>query len=844
MRGVAIGAAGLLIVVALGSLGEASHSAVDDLRAALVRVTDHDAADQDSGLGVPHLSLAGGPGAVGRALGMTRDPGFPLAGNSDVSDEALTQVVQRTCLACHNDQLQTGNLSLQGFDVAEAVQHVEIGEKVIHKLRLEMMPPPGIPRPGGDTLQVLATTLEAKIDQAAAAERDPGTRRFQRLNRGEYARVIHDLLGLEVNPSRWLPPDVGHFDTEAAAQGLSTTSLQAYLQAAEEVSRLALGNPSAAPTSRSYRAPMTLSQHAWDQVEGAPFGTRGGMVVLYDFPVDADYVFLVETILGAGRAFEDIDIAIDGEPVALLPLELGQAAETPVRRTEPVFVRAGQRRVSAAFIRKIDGPYEDRFRPHDFSLAAGETQEQWADYGITALPHIQELTIAGPYEPRGVSDTPSRQRVFSCWPGSAAEARPCAESIVARLAAEAYRRPISDEDLLRLMSFYDDAADEGGFEVGVGTALQAILSSSSFIFRLEQEPGGLQPGTNYALSDLDLASRLSFFLWGTVPDEELLEVAAEGRLTAPGGLESQVDRMLADPRSEALATRFAAQWLRLQNLQGAQPEPYYYPDYSRQLAESMRRETELLFDHLVREDRSFLELFTADYTFVNERLARHYGIPYTGGDEFQRVKVSDPNRFGLLGQSSILTLTSLGNRTSPVLRGEWVMEVLLGSPPPPPPPNVPDLESTGATMDGRFLTTRERMEIHRANPTCNSCHQFIDPIGLALDHFDVVGRVRIRENQRPLDTQGTYYDGTPIRTPAELRAAMLKRPEPLVRTFTKNLLAYAVGRRMEPSDQSAVRAIARRAEADDFRMSSFILGVVESDAFRMKRVEALAEDDG
>ncbi|HSR41932.1 MAG TPA: DUF1592 domain-containing protein, partial [Longimicrobiales bacterium] len=442
----------------------------------------------------------------------------------------------------------------------------------------------------------------------------------------------------------------------------------------------------------------------------------------------------------------------------------------------------------------------------------------------------------------GVSETPSRRRIFTCRPAAPGEARPCAESIVARLARKAYRRPLTEGDRADLMAFYDRGAGEGGFEVGIRTALEAILASPDFVFRFEEPAGGVQPDGTYRISDLALASRLSFFLWGTPPDEELIELAAAGRLSEPGLLEAQTRRMLADPRAEALGTRFAAQWLRLQDLDKVHPDRLRYPDYDQELADAMRRETELFFYSLVREDRSFLDLFTADYTFVNERLARHYGIPGVVGDEFRRVELADERRRGLLGQGSVLVLTSHANRTSPVLRGKWVMEVLLGTPPPPPPPGVPDLEQTEGTKDGRMLTTRERMEMHRANPVCASCHRFMDPIGLALDNFDVTGRWRIREHGIPLDTRGEMYDGTPVESPSDLRRALLKRPIPLVRTFTENLMAYALGRRVEHFDKPTVRAIARAAEADGYRLSSFILGVVESDAFQKKRAEVAAEE--
>jgi hypothetical protein len=393
------------------------------------------------------------------------------------------------------------------------------------------------------------------------------------------------------------------------------------------------------------------------------------------------------------------------------------------------------------------------------------------------------------------------------------------------------------------MPFYEKAAVKSGFEGGVREALEAVLSSPYFIFRLEKEPETAKPGSTYRVADIDLASRLSFFLWGALPDQELLTLASQNKLSAPGTLEKQTRRMLADPRADALGSRFAAQWLRLQDVDKVHPDPNFYPDYDDNIAADMRRETEMFFNNLVRHDQSLLELFRASYTFVNERLAGHYGIPNVSGSEFRRVEYPDDTRRGLLGQGSVLVQTSLANRTSPVLRGKWVMEVLMGTPPPPPPPDVPALEQTADAKDGKMLTTRERMEMHRANPTCNSCHRFMDPIGLALDNFDVTARWRTRENGTPLDTKGDFYDGTPVASPAELTRALMKRPVPLVRTFTENLMAYALGRRTEFFDQPAIRAIAKAAEANDYRMSSFILGVVRSDAFQMKRAEPIATDD-
>ena len=760
----------------------------------------------------------------------------------------LVGVVDRYCVRCHNERRLTGNLTLDGYDPASAHENAAVAEKMIVKLRAGMMPPPGANRPEGDTLLALVERLEAVVDGAAAANPNPGSRRFQRLNRAEYGRVVRELLGLEIDAGRWLPADtyLGNFDNLSDAQGLSTTLLEAYLRAATEVSRIAVGNPEAVSTSTKYMNPIEVSQHAWDHLEGTPFGTRGGMVVTHDFPADGEYVFTIETLFGQGVGFEDLDISIDGEGVALLRLEHNGQTGHPLR-TEPVFVRAGQRRIAAAFVRHIDGPYEDRLSPFEWSFVGGEDAIQWANYGITALPHLADLMVTGPETPSGVSPTPSREALFSCYPDTSEDERPCAEAIVHKVAQAAYRRPVTEDDIAGPMSFYDTGAAEAGFEIGVRTALQAILANPAFIFRLEEPPAGVGENENYRISDVDLASRLSFFLWATGPDERLLILAEQERLSDPAVLEGEVRRMLADPRSEALSVRFASQWLRLQDAKKNNPELYLYPDFTGQLGDDMVRETQLFFDHLIREDRSLLQVLDADYTFLNARLAEHYGISGIAGGEFRRVSYPDETRRGLLGHGSVLLLTSMSARTSPVLRGKWVMEVLMGTPPPPPPPNVPNFEETEGAASGRRLTTRESMEIHRANPTCNSCHRFMDPIGLALDNFDVTGQWRIREYQVALDTRGTFYDGTPVSTPADLTTVLLKRPIPIVRNFTTNLLAYAIGRRAEYYDQPSVRQITADAEANDYRMSSFILGVVQSDPFQMMRSQPAADagaDDG
>jgi hypothetical protein len=506
-------------------------------------------------------------------------------------------------------------------------------------------------------------------------------------------------------------------------------------------------------------------------------------------------------------------------------------------RTDPVFVPAGQHRVSAAFVRRAEGPYEDLIKPHDWSRASNGTGSS----GTTEPPFMIEVGIAGPQKITGVSETPSRKVIFSCHPNAAAQQHACAEQIITRLGTRAYRRPLTAHDRTSLMAFYESAAKDGGFEEGVRTALQAMLASPYFVFRFETMPANVTPGQDFRISDVDLASRLSFFLWGTIPDEQLLKLGEQHRLSDKRVLAAQVRRMLADPRAEALSTRFASQWLRLQDLDKVHPDAFMFPDFDLQLAESMRRETELFFNDIVRRDASILDLFTADYTYVNERLAQHYGIPNVSGDEFQKVKYPDDTRRGLLGHGSILVQTSLGNRTSPVLRGKWVMEVLIGMPPPPPPPGVPTLDETQDAKDGKPLTTRERMEIHRKNPTCKACHQYMDPIGLSLDNFDVTGKWRYRENGIELDTRGQMYDGTQVTSPNDLRNALLKRPIPLVRSFTENLMAYAIGRRVEDFDQPTVRAIAKAAEAKGYHLSSFVLGIVNSDAFLSKRADAVAD---
>ena len=749
--------------------------------------------------------------------------------------QPMSLVIQQYCVLCHNDVILQAGMSLQHFDVNHPEMNPVLAEKMILKLRAGMMPPQEAPKPDKETLQLLVKSIETKLDKAARKRNDPGTRPFQRLNRAEYAQQIKDILGLTVNPEEWLPEDQisASFDNIADVQTISATSMTGYLTAASDIARQAIGQSNAPTLAKTYTNSPSVSQHEWEPVEGAPYGTRGGISVLHSFPADGEYIFKMGFMSGWGERYHNIDISIDGEHLTTVryggEIDFQGRKKFPME-TDPVFIRAGERRATATFIRKMDGPYEDLIRPNDWSLTGTETS-----YGTTSLPHLMRLTIEGPYNPTGVSENHTRKQIFTCRPTSLAEEVPCAKKILTQLASKAYGRQASENDIDDLLKFYSMGAEDGGFEIGVRYALEAVLSSPHFLLRMEHEPTGIAPGDVYTLDDMALAKRLSFFIWGTNPDAELLRLANQGKLSRNRVLKAQVQRMLADPRSEALATRFASLWLRLQDLEKVEPDSFWFPNYSQQLMSAMRRETELFFYSLVREDRSILELYNADYSFINQRLAEHYGIPNVLGEEFRRVEYNNGQRRGIVGHGCILVQTSLGNRTSPVLRGKWGLEVLLGAPPPPPPPGIPDLEETVDSESGRILTTRERLEMHRANPVCAACHRLMDPIGLALDNFDVTGKWRIREHGSPLDTQSILYDVTPITTPADLSQKLLERPTPLIRQFTQNLMAFGLGRRIDALDQPTVRKIVAAAEKNDYRMSSFILNVVMSDEFRKKK---------
>jgi len=785
-------------------------------------------------------------------IGHARQPGPGGAFTSEVSTAALNDVVRRSCARCHNNSVRRGNLSLDDFDVGAAAKSPEASEKVIAKLQLGMMPPPGSTKPGGDTLAALLTTLEQQMDAEARARPNPGRRTFQRLNRAEYAAAIHDILGLDVDAGLWLPPDTKseNFDNIADVQSLSPTLLDGYLRAAGAISRLVIGDATATASEATYSVPRTASQTA--HVEGAPIGTRGGLSVIHTFPADGLYAFRTLFFHETTGAFagglargERIEISIDGVRVAVLDMDRWMTASDPngvSLATDPVRVTAGPHRVSAAFIPPASQDVaEDLISPLRWSLAS--TSNATA-YGFSSVPHLRDLVIAGPHGTTGVSDTPLRRRVFTCTATSGASGRECARGIVARLATRAYRRTLDSRDIDPLLAIYDRAAADAGFEVGVRTALEAILASPDFVFRFERAEAAAASATAapaMRIRDSDLASRLAFFIWSAPPDSTLVALAARGRLSTPAVLEEQVRRMLRDPRAATLSTRFVSQWLRLSDLDKVQPDVRQYPDFDEQLRTAMRRETEVFVEDIVRNDRSVSALFDADYTFVNDRLAAHYGIPGVAGPAFRRVALTDPDRRGVLAHASILTLTSQATRTSAVERGKWVMEVMLASPPPPPPPGVPDLEATADNEDGRLLTVRERMELHRKSPNCQSCHKMMDPIGLALEHYDVTGRRRLRDNGMQIDSRGELWDGRPVSTAAELRTAFERYRETLYRTFAQNLFAYGTGRRVEAFDMASIRTIVRNAASRHHAMSAYVLGVVNSPAFRQQAAESAAE---
>ena len=741
------------------------------------------------------------------------------------------------CVTCHNDRLKRGNLVLSTLDVTRPGPDAAVWEKVIRKVRSGMMPPAGSRRPDSARVEAFASSLEGAIDAAAAAAPRPGRPLLHRLNRTEYANSIRDLLGIEINAPSFLPPDDMSygFDNIAASLTMSPTLMESYIRAADVVTRLAAGDPTVSPRVETYRVPQTFSQK--EHIDGTPLGTRGGIAVRHIFPADGEYVFGMSFYHYSGKFFgalqdrEQLEVSVDGKRVALLDVNLKMTA-TDELRTPPIKVGAGPRLVSAAFLKRSEGPVQDFIMPFETALSnlAAEVP------GVTGLLHLTTLGISGPTNVTGLGDTPSRRRIFTCRPVSAEEEEPCARKILSSVARAAFRRPVEPADLDHLMAlFKDERSNEGGFEDAVRMGLQAILADPNFVYRFERTPANVKSGSIHRIDDLELASRLSFFLWSSGPDETLIDLASRGKLRDSTVLDQQVRRMLADERADALAKNFASQWLHLRNLRDWHPDPYAFPDGDRNLMNSMERETELFFMSIVRDDRPILDLLTADYTYVDGRLARHYKIPNVVGNRFRRVEVTDESRKGLLGHASILTVTSFPTRTSPVVRGKWILDNLLGAPPPQPPPDVPPLKEN--TEDVKPLPLRARLQEHRNNPTCAACHATMDPIGFALENFDAIGVARLFDSGEQINPAGQLVDGTKLDGPVGLRRILLDRSELFERTFTEKLLTYAIGRGVEYSDMPVVRSIVRDSAKKDGRFSEIVLGIVNSMPFQTRQAE-------
>jgi hypothetical protein len=808
--------------------------------------------------------LSAGWAVISASADSTRNDVEPGAQDASTVQSVLTAathkavvdykaVVDRYCVTCHNQRTKASDLALDTVDITRPSANAQVWEDVVRKLRTRSMPPQGVPRPDEGTYTALTGWLEGELDRAAAAAPNPGRPLIRRLNRSEYANAVRDLLALDIDVASLLPPDDAAFgfDNVSDMLGTSPALLERYLVAADRVSALAVG-AATAPGSSTYRIRQDRSQD--QHIEGLPFGSVGGLVVTHNFPQDAEYHFslaLYRTNLEAIRGLEhphQIEITIDGARVFLTTIggetEKGGPGEVITDRSDAIDARlqvrvpvtAGPHAVGATFVRKI-GAGTQRLRPFLRSSAG--------TYDSTGRPHIETLTIAGPYNPTGPGTTPSRERIFSCRPPDSARGATaargqedaCATRILSTLARRAFRRPVTKPELGRVLDFYAAGRRNGSFDEGIQLAIRRILASPSFVFRVEEDPstprrrragGGHEPGTMHRVTDLELASRLSFFLWSSIPDDTLLDLAAKNQLSQPAALEKQVRRMLADPRSDAMVSNFSGQWLHLRNLKTIAPNHDEFPDFDDTLREAFQREAEMFFASIMREDRNVIDLLTANYTFVNERLAKHYRVPYIYGSQFRRVTLTEDARRGLLGKGAILMVTSRADRTAPVLRGKWILENILGTPPPPPLANVPPLVANTEAP----RTLRERMEQHRASPTCAGCHKVLDPLGFALENFDGVGAWRSREAGLPIDASGLLADGTKVDGVVALRKALVARSDIFVQTLTEKLMIYALGRGLQHYDMPVVRAIVRQAGKQDYRFSSLVMGIVSSTPFQ------------
>jgi cytochrome c551/c552 len=746
-------------------------------------------------------------------------------------------LLDQYCVTCHNERTKTAGLMLDKMDPANVSANTEAWEKVVRKLRAGMMPPQGMPRPDAATYESLTATLETELDRAATVKPKLGSPEVHRLNRTEYANAIRDVLGLNIDPAAYLPADDSSYGFDNVVSGLqvSPALVEGYVSAAAKLSRIALGHETA-PARKVYHVREDYSQE--DHIDGLSFGTRGGMLIHHYFPADGEYSIswvpvrtTVGSLYGGDSEDEQVELTIDGERIKLFRIGTDVPIATNRDRNEArITVKSGEHTLGLAFIATTYIPKVDLNRHYRRSILDDNLIE-----GFTFTPQISSVTVEGPTNAVRPKDTASRAKILICAPSSRDELA-CAEKILTGLARKAYRRPLTAADTKTLLGFYQMGRNGHDFEDGIQSGLQFILAHPEFVFRTERAPANIKAGEAYSITDLELASRLSFFLWSSGPDDELVNLAAQGKLKDSAVLEKQVRRMLADRRSEELVKNFAGQWLQLRTMQSSTPEGVIYPDFDDNLRQAMRTETEMFFESILREDRSVLDLLTANYTFVNERLAAHYGIPNIYGTQFRRVTLEGnlAVRRGLLGKGAIQLVTSISDRTSPVERGKWVLMNILGTIPPEPPPNVPSLKPNGERLIAE-QTMRQRMEEHRANPACASCHKMMDPIGFSLENFDGIGKWRTSEAGQPLDASGQLVDGTKIDGVASLREALLRYSPQFVRTVTEKLLTYGLGRGVEYDDMPTVRAIVREAAKKDYRFSALVLEIVKSPPFQMNR---------
>lgn len=753
------------------------------------------------------------------------------------SPTAARALTDHYCAMCHSEKLKTAGVVLQGLDFSNTGVNAELLERVARKVRTGEMPPRGMPRPDAPTATAFVTWLQGSLDEYAAAHPNPGQPVIHRLNRAEYSNAIRDMLALDIKPGEMLPiDDSGYgFDNIGAVLSVSPALLERYISTARKVSRLAVGDLSTKPADEEFTArDLDMRTTRNERVSNLlPFDSRGGIAFQYYFPLDAEYNFKIK--LGSDTPPYEwrmpVKAGLRAVGVTFLRESAKPELEMPAgRRGAPPPPQTGPRLHALPAVMDL--------RLDDVSLKRFDVPVGGAPGGGAApgggMPQVDNMVISGPYHATGRGDTPSRERIFVCRPATAKDEEPCARRILATLARRAFRRPVSDGDLQPLLGFYKSGRAHGDFDQGIEQALRAVLVSPDFLFRMERDPAGVAAGAVHRVNDLDLASRLSFFLWSSIPDDQLVALAEKQQLHDPAVLCRQVQRMLDDPKSQALVDNFAGQWLYLRNMETVKPDPVVFPEFDDPLRLSMEQETSLFFQSIVREDRSVLDLLDANYTFLNQRLAQHYGIPNVYGSEFREVALEDPNRGGLLGQGSILTVTSYPNRTSVVQRGKWILSALLGSPPPPPPPNIPELIPEG--KDGRQLTMREQMEQHRSNAVCASCHARMDPLGFALENYDGVGKWRAKDAGSAIDATGKLPDGTAFDGPAGLKKALAdSHRDEFLNTFTDKLLTYALGRGLEYYDQPAIRAINREAARDNYRFSAIVTAIVNSEPFQMRR---------